>query len=135
MRVTRSLFTDIGYHGVQFHYVPDDDELKGQRDLLVDNNMFDGTGMNIWWQPASVRVGGYMNISVMNNEITNVPYNAIRVYGLMPHGAGFWDDVTEPSNEDYVYHVEFNYIHDFGLGMLNDMGAIYLSKSLKHTIL
>ena len=69
-----------------------------------------------------------MNISVMNNEITNVPYNAIRVYGLMPHGAGFWDDVTEPSNEDYVYHVEYNYIHDFGLGMLNDMGAIYLSK-------
>ena len=130
VRVTKSVFTDVGYHGVQFHYIPDDGELEGQTDVSIDNNLFDGCGMSMWWQPACVRVGGYMNISVKNNEITNVPYNGIRIYGLMPHGSTFWDDngVVEPTNGDYVYHTEFNYIHDTGLGILNDMGAIYLSK-------
>ena len=68
-----------------------------------------------------------------NNEITNVPYNAVRIAGLMPHGADYWADINvdHPRREDYVFHVEFNYIHDYGLGMLNDMGAIYLRKFLK----
>ena len=32
--------------------------------------LFDGCGMNNFWQPACVKVGGYHNIAVRNNEIT-----------------------------------------------------------------
>ena len=136
VQVTKSIFTDMGFHGIQFHYKNDGDELEGQMDITIDNNMFDGCGMNNFWQPACVKVGGYYNIAVRNNEITNVPYNAVRVAGLMPHGADYWEDinVNHPRREDYVFHVEFNYIHDYGLGMLNDMGAIYLSKYLKRLV-
>ena len=132
VQVTKSVFTDMGFHGVQFHYKNDADEVEGQTDITIDNNMFDGCGISNFWQPASVKMGGYRNISVRNNEITNVPYNAIRIAGLMPHGGSYWDDngVTEPTRDDYIFHVEFNYIHGYGLGMLNDMGAIYLSKTL-----
>ena len=130
VQVTKSVFTDMGFHGVQFHYKNDNDELEGQTDITIDNNMFDGCGMSNFWQPACVKVGGYKNISVRNNEISNVPYNAIRIAGLMPHGGSYWDDngVTEPTRDDYIFHVEFNYIHGYGLGMLNDMGAVYLSE-------
>ena len=133
VQVTKSIFTDMGFHGVQFHYKNDNDDLDGQVDITIDNNMFDGCGMNNFWQPACVKVGGYHNIAVRNNEITNVPYNAVRIAGLMPHGADYWADINvdHPRREDYVFHVEFNYIHDYGLGMLNDMGAIYLRKFLK----
>ena len=30
--------------------------------------------------------------------------------------------------DDFVFHVEYNSIEGYGLGILNDMGAIYLRK-------
>ena len=47
-----------------------------------------------------------------------------------PHGSVYWDDVTEPSREDYVFHVEYNHMHDYGLGILSDFGAVYIGLSL-----
>ena len=73
-------------------------------------------------------VGGSNNISVVNNEIKNTPYMGMAIRGLMLHGDKYWSDngVLEPSREDYVFHVEFNYIHDFGNGILSDFGAVYI---------
>ena len=31
--------------------------------------------------------------------------------------------------DDYVYHVEFNDIHEYGEGILSDFGGIYMGKS------
>ena len=41
-----------------------------------------------------------------------------------------WEDngVTDPSREDYVYHLEYNYIHDYGQGILSDFGAVHSGK-------
>ena len=49
--IGRSLFTDTGYHGVVFHYSDDGDGdfENDQRDVIVDNNVFDGCAMSRDW--------------------------------------------------------------------------------------
>ena len=49
----------------------------------------------------------------------------------MPHGGSYWEEngVVEPTREDYVYHVEFNHIYQYGQGILNDMGAVHAGKA------
>ena len=49
----------------------------------------------------------------------------------MPHGDQYWEDngVTEPTRDDYVFHIEFNYINDYGNGILNDFGGVYIGIS------
>ena len=44
----RSLFTDTGFHGVVFSYSNDGDGdfENDQRDVIVDNNVFDGCAMS-----------------------------------------------------------------------------------------
>ena len=37
------------------------------KDITIDNNMFDGCGMNSFWQPACVWFGGYRELG---NHIT-----------------------------------------------------------------
>ena len=32
----------------------------------------------------------------------------------------------EPKREDYVFHIEFNDIHDYGNGILCDFGGVYM---------
>ena len=130
VQVTKSVFTDIGGHGFLALYTTDS-QPGSLFDVKVDNNMFDGCGMNNFWQPACIWMGGDRNMSIRNNEFTNVPYTPIHVKG--GHSSSYWEEngVTEPSREDYVFQIEYNYLHDYGLGILNDFGAIYMGKILK----
>ena len=75
--LTRSLFTDVGYHAVQFHY-NEDSELESAQDVSVDNNAFDGCGVGNFWQPACVKMGGYKNMTIRNNDFARCPYHHIR---------------------------------------------------------
>ena len=129
VQVSRSVFTDIGGHGFMAQYTSSDTE-GGMFDILVDNNIFDGCGMNNFWQPACIWFGGDNNMTIRNNEITNVPYTPINIFGLMHHGASYWEDngVTEPTRDDYVFHIEFNYFYQYGQGILNDFGAVYIGE-------
>ena len=70
-------------------------------------------------------------MTVANNDFSRASYMPVRIKGIMPHGANYWRDkgVTEPARDDYVYHVEFNHIHDYGEGILSDFGGIYMGKS------
>ena len=133
VQVTRSVFTDIGGHGFMAQY-NSESEPGSMFDVSVDNNMFDGCGMNNFWQPACIWMGGDRNMTIRNNEFTNVPYTAINLKG--GHGASYWEDngVTEPTREDYVFQIEYNYIHDYGLGILNDFGAIYMGKVIHYDL-
>ena len=68
-------------------------------------------------------------MTIRNNDITNVPYTPIAVRGLL-HEESYWEDngVTEPTRDDYVFHIEYNNIYDYGLGILSDFGAVYLGE-------
>ena len=76
-------------------------------------------------------ISAFSNMTVVNNDFTRASYMPVRIKGIMPHGANYWQDngVTEPTRDDYVYHVEFNHIHDYGEGILSDFGGIYMGKS------
>ena len=129
VQITKSVFTDIGGHGMMVQY-NDVNKKGGMYDVSIDNSLFDGCGMNNFWQPACIRLGGDSNMTIRNNVITNVPYTPIAIRGLL-HEASYWEDigVTEPTRDDYVFHVEYNNIYNYGLGILSDFGAVYLGGS------
>ena len=97
---------------------------------MIDNNNFSGCGVSNLWQPNCVKVAGFNNITVRNNDIQKVAYAAIKITGYYNRGGNYWEDngVIEPTRDDYVIHIEYNYIQNYGLGILNDMGAIYIRK-------
>ena len=53
------------------------------------------------------------------------------IMGNYPHGDKYWSEngVTDPTREDYIFHVEFNYFHNIGNGILTDFGAVYIGAS------
>ena len=95
--------------------------------------MFDGTGISNYWQPASIVLQGSNNVSAINNEMTNNPNHLLAIRGEL-HGKTFWSDkgVTHETatKDDYVFHVEYNHCHDYGLGILSDYGGIYMGGSI-----
>ena len=124
--VQTSSFFDIGYHGIQALYANVNDNME---DIMIRNNLFDGCGTSRFWQPGCLWIGGLNNISVINNEFTNTAYMGVGIISRMPHGDKFWSDngIIEPTRDDYVFHIEFNHFHDFGNGVLNDYGAVYMN--------
>ena len=125
VQITRSVFTDIGYHGVMGFY-NSESEMESNVDIMVDNNRFDGCGISSFWQPSCVWMAGYDNLTVRHNDLSNDPFALFRIRSHTPHGADYWDDVVEPTRDDYVFHVEFNHFHEYGLGILSDFGAVYI---------
>jgi len=67
-------------------------------------------------------VSGKENMTIRNNDIGYATYASIRIHGMMPHG-------PDRDINNHVFNVEFNDIHDYGLGILNDLGAVYISPS------
>ena len=67
-----NVFFDIGYNGIMTY-----DE---KEDTMIANNYFDGCGISHYFQPACIWAGGDKNVSVINNEITNIPNHGIRYY-------------------------------------------------------
>lgn len=47
------------------------------------------------------------------------------------HSSDYWEEnnVTNPTRDDYIFHIEFNHVHDYGLGILSDFGGIYCAAS------
>ena len=119
IQIEENTFYDMGYHGVHMMGSEQNDN------VMVANNYFDGCGNSRFWQPVCMWIDGNKNISVIHNEITNTANGGIHA-GSPPHEKNYWEDngVTEPTREDYLIHVEFNYVHDFGQGILSDYGAI-----------
>ena len=122
--IEENTFYDIGYHGVQM--MGD----NNNEHVLIMNNYFDGCGISRFWQPTCLWITGAKNISAVHNEVTNTANGGIHA-GSIPHGKDYWEDsgVTEPTRSDYLIHVEYNYVHDYGQGILSDYGAIKTGSS------
>ena len=62
-----------------------------QRDVTVDNNVFDGCAMSSFWSPGCLWVGGYDNMTVSNNDFTNAPFTPINVKGSVEAISSIWE--------------------------------------------
>ena len=51
-----------------------------------------------------------------------------RVSGPL-HSSDYWEQngVIDPTRDDYIFHIEFNHVHHYGLGIQSDFGGIYLA--------
>ena len=49
-----------------------------------------------------------------------------------PYGDKYWSDqgITDPKRDDYIFHIEYNHFHDYGLGILTDYGAVYIGSPI-----
>ena len=59
--------------------------------------------------------------------MTNGPNHLLSIRGNY-RGDNYWIDqgITEPNRDDYVFHIEYNHLHHYGLGVTSDYGAIYI---------
>ena len=119
VNIQQNVFLDIGYLGVKAAGP------KLTENLMISNNYLDGCGMTRFWQPVCIGVVAYKNVYIRNNEVTNTANGGIQVI-TATRGSTFWSDqgITTPTRNDYVYHIEFNHVHNFGHGILSDYGAI-----------
>jgi len=123
--IERSNLYDIGGHGIFTSFGNNKYEMN---DIMVQNNQFHGCGMTNFWQPVCIWAGAKRNLTIRHNDFAG-PAPGIRIKGLAPLGKHYWADrnITTPTREDYNIHIEYNHVHDYGAGILNDFGGIYLT--------
>eukprot|EP00658_Telonema_sp_P-2_P013578 TRINITY_DN15144_c0_g1_i12.p1 TRINITY_DN15144_c0_g1~~TRINITY_DN15144_c0_g1_i12.p1 ORF type:complete len:764 (+),score=122.43 TRINITY_DN15144_c0_g1_i12:203-2494(+) len=88
--------------------------------IRVQDCVMEGCGRIFMQQPYCVFVSGSHDISIVHNDISDVPYSGIRVWA-------FNRNISEFDRGIPVFNVSFNHIHDVGLGLLSDFGAIFVT--------
>ena len=68
--ISNSVFFDIGYHGIKTTRI--------YEDMLISNNLLNGCGIAHFWTASCIWADGDKNITISNNEATNVPNNGIK---------------------------------------------------------
>ena len=110
---------DVGGNGISG--MLQDGAPNNATNIIISNNTISQTGFIYMGQPASISISG-KNATITHNEVSNVPYGAIQIG---------WQSGTNgppvPPLPPYDFIVSYNYIHDYGLGVLSDFGGIYTS--------
>ena len=103
-----------GYHGIL--------TLGGMEyeNITITNNYIDGTGITRYWGSGSIFADGSRNVLISNNEMTRSMGGALMIKSESL-GKDYW---SGQENQDYLVNVEYNYIHDFGVGIISDFGGI-----------
>ncbi|CAK8674854.1 uncharacterized protein LOC143469724 [Clavelina lepadiformis] len=123
VNITESIFTDIGYFAIGAKFDDDFDNPMANKNINIHRNTFQRCGVVNMFQPACIIAQGIENIKVTNNDIGFSPYAGIRIGW---QATFHWSYVE---TDKYVFYVERNHVHDFGLGLLNDFAGIYLSSN------
>lgn len=100
--------------------------------LLVTDSAFDGCGQVFMQQPYCVFVSGASGITVRHNDITNVPYSGIRVWGHFPSAAE--TTAAFDAGDAAVFNISANHVHDVGLSLLSDFGGIFVTTTPAHNV-
>ena len=72
--IEKNAFIDNGYHCSMSFGATN----NKTRDIMFRNNYVDGCGAIRFWTPAGIWAKGFFNVSVINNEVTNIPSSAIQ---------------------------------------------------------
>ena len=75
--ISNSVFFDIGYHGIKTTGGKDKSP-RIYEDILISNNLLNGCGIAHFWTASCIWADGDKNITISNNEATNVPNNGIK---------------------------------------------------------
>jgi hypothetical protein len=75
-------------------------------------------------QPAGIAAGG-RDVAVLHNEVYSVAYSGI--IGVQPGGPPPPAGAAADPAPAPVFTIAFNNVTDFGLGVLNDFGGIYIA--------
>ncbi|CAK8674853.1 uncharacterized protein LOC143469097 [Clavelina lepadiformis] len=116
-------FLDIGYFAVSSDYRNDPNDPYANRNIFIRKNTFEGCGVSNMLQPACLHVRGVGNLHVSGNEISRTPYAGMRIGWQLTFSLDYI------ANEEYIFYIERNHVHDFGLGILSDFAGIYLSSN------
>lgn len=103
----------VGGDGIAF------ERSDGIRDVLINNTLVTDTARLILGQPGGIRLKGEQNIVATYNTVSHCPYAGIMI--------GWQTGTARMEQEDPIFTVGFNQVHDYGLGVLSDFGGIYLS--------
>lgn len=110
--------TDVGGNGISAMLL--DGAPNNITDMVISNCTVRNVGFVYLGQPGGIVVSG-VSVSVLHNEVSDVPYGAIQ--------AGWQHGTVQPAvrPEQDTFTIAYNYVHDFGLGVLSDFGGIYVS--------
>jgi hypothetical protein len=112
LEILDSAVMSVGASGIQF----EGDETT---DVLVNNSFVNDTARVILGQPAGIRVKGQRNMTVSYNTVSFNPYAGIMI--------GWQHGTLAAQQEQLIFDIAHNHVHDYGMGVLSDFGGIYLS--------
>ncbi|CAK8674994.1 unnamed protein product [Clavelina lepadiformis] len=116
VKIAGNSFYNIGYIAISTS--------SGTRNLLIRRNTFEGCGVWNMFQPSCIHVRGMKKIIVKENRISYTPYAGMRIGSQQT----FKQDYVREG--EYVFYIEKNDVRNYGLGILNDFGGIYLSPNV-----
>eukprot|EP00035_Acanthoeca_spectabilis_P030685 m.10422 g.10422 ORF g.10422 m.10422 type:complete len:779 (+) comp4318_c0_seq1:371-2707(+) len=122
--VSGSVFADLGGRGFTTT-LETTGVIQDAENVLITDSVFTGCGKTFLEQPYCIFVSGKRNITVRHNDVSDVPYSGIRVWGH------FITDSVATSDFDTgvtaVFTIENNHVHNVGLGELSDFGGIFVT--------
>eukprot|EP00040_Diaphanoeca_grandis_P042371 m.264827 g.264827 ORF g.264827 m.264827 type:complete len:883 (-) comp58457_c0_seq1:215-2863(-) len=118
-------FIDVGGRGFTTTVENTGSAKQDVADVVVADSVFNGCGQVYMEQPFCIFVSGANNISVLRNDVTNVAYSGIRVWGHFSSTS----DVGRAfdSGASAVFNISGNHVHNVGLSLFSDFGAIFVT--------
>eukprot|EP01006_Ploeotia_vitrea_P054684 TRINITY_DN67918_c10_g3_i2.p1 TRINITY_DN67918_c10_g3~~TRINITY_DN67918_c10_g3_i2.p1 ORF type:complete len:683 (+),score=50.39 TRINITY_DN67918_c10_g3_i2:27-2051(+) len=116
VQITRCSVVDVGGDGIQM--------ISSEAvNVLIAQNRVNDTGKIFMKQPAGIRLRGKGGIIAEHNEVQRNSYGGILVGWQRMPISGL------PYPTPLLFTVRYNYVHDYGLGILCDFGGVYLSSA------
>jgi hypothetical protein len=131
LTLDRLAISDVGGNGVSGLLV--DGTPLNLTDVTLSNSTISETGSLYFNQPCGIGLAGLSGIRVLHNEVSGGPYGAILVgwqKGTTKNSTAMMTTTAAAAGAagaSPVFEIGFNFVHNYGQGVLSDFGGIYTS--------